>query len=303
MWLATWNNEFGLDKSMWYDKLISALRKKDPNAAVDANQCGICFDCKMERPDPVLFPKGAASFETVMVGVDLNSFNIELINSIVSDLGSNSSTSEIVKKAKFQLITAAGGHKDVDGVDVLDCSGSTYEGCRISQSGNLKKVPMLSIDTLVKNLASQKLIHSGPNSIDVLMVDTEGHDPLVIFGSNRTLRHGIARVYMFEYHEYCPWPNYSLKAVVEHFDSMNYACYIISNKGRFWLLSGTCFDPLYDFHGWGNVFCIKMDDPWHLPISRLVVTREAAEKALNMGGNINTKYKTKDRPICSPVDK
>lgn len=129
----------------------------------------------------------------------------------------------------------------------------------------------VTLDTIVsKLLQGSKGIHSG-RKIDIIQIDTEGHDPLVLKGLTSVLQHRQSRAITFEYHSIGEWRAAKLRDVVESFAEYDYFCYIEGLHGRLWPLSGSCWSDLYEFRRWSNVACFDSSDSWYRAIQRFVV--------------------------------
>eukprot|EP01036_Dinobryon_divergens_P034063 gene34063-44011_t len=97
-----------------------------------------------------------------------------------------------------------------------------------------------------------------PSAIDILMIDTEGHDALVIRGAKHLLKRHAIRCLVFEYHELFPWSEMKLEE---------------TGAERLWPVSGSCWHENYEFHSWSNVMCVLREDPWRTVIQKLPKSR------------------------------
>ena len=50
--------------------------------------------------------------------------------------------------------------------------------------------------------------------IDILMIDTEGHDALVLRGAEKLIKHNRVRCIIFEYHQLEPWSTIRLEDTI-----------------------------------------------------------------------------------------
>ena len=72
--------------------------------------------------------------------------------------------------------------------------------------------------------------------LDMLLIDTEGHDPAVLAGAASTLP--FTRLVVFEYHDKGMWAHAtSLRAEVARLDSLGFDCYLEWDPGA-WRLRG-----------------------------------------------------------------
>lgn len=91
------------------------------------------------------------------------------------------------------------------------------------------------------------------NHVDILKIDTEGHDGNVILGARSPLYTGKITVVMFEYHVH--WPEGKLDEVMSLFDQSGYVCY---REGKNFLLRWTgCMSDTVSEPSWSNVYCIN----------------------------------------------
>lgn len=109
------------------------------------------------------------------------------------------------------------------------------------------------------------------SKVDVLMIDTEGHDDLVIRGAKHLLKHGAIRAVIFEYHYLGLWNETRLEITIRDLDLYGYDCYF-EGQNKLWYITGTCWNSLYEFHQWSNVICILRNDVWNIDIASFVVT-------------------------------
>lgn len=107
--------------------------------------------------------------------------------------------------------------------------------------------------------------------IDMIQIDTEGHDPDVLKGMTNILQQKLARVVTFEYQWIGEWKTTQLRDVVATFAAYNYFCFFEGLHGRLWPITGSCWNPAYEFHRWSNVACFDVADSWYHAIQRFVV--------------------------------
>ena len=120
--------------------------------------------------------------------------------------------------------------------DAERCTGS---GCAT------QSVPLYVLDDHVQR--------EGLQYIDVLSIDTEGHDALVLQGGINTLAKGVGYV-EFEYHYVGPWASIRLQDVLALLHGFGFVCYWLG-KGKLWRITG-CWHPAYEAHQWSNVGCV-----------------------------------------------
>ena len=98
-------------------------------------------------------------------------------------------------------------------------------------------------DKIIEDLLVQKqstTITSSVNQdilIDILLIDAEGHDPLVLAGSIKSLKLKRIRVIIFEYHNIGIWRKTILSLWITKLSELGYVCYY---EGKdMWRLTGT----------------------------------------------------------------
>ena len=118
-----------------------------------------------------------------------------------------------------------------------------------------RHVKMRTLDEYVDNE-----VEKGP-IIDMLVIDTEGFDPLVLRGAKSTLSR--VRYLEFEYHGIGPWAETKLADVIGSLDDAGFDCYWAGRK-KLWRITG-CFDPrYYEFHFCSNIACVhRSQRGWH----------------------------------------
>jgi len=124
------------------------------------------------------------------------------------------------------------------------------------------QVEVTTVDKLVED---RNLDH-----VDVLTIDTEGHDPAVLQGARKTLREKGVGLLVFEVHQDkkgTPWSQTTLFSVVEELASLQFDCYWARHDGHLKRLTG-CWtikreDKLNGPIGWSNVACARFESPWH----------------------------------------
>ena len=107
--------------------------------------------------------------------------------------------------------------------------------------------------TVDKWLAEERIY-----SVDVLSIDTEGHDPSVLKGADGLLSRGGAAVVEFEIHYLRDWNSTALETVITRLDRYGYDCYMLQQRATVLRLTG-CWNPRFDVKNWGNVMCVLRD--------------------------------------------
>jgi FkbM family methyltransferase len=144
----------------------------------------------------------------------------------------------------FPDTSLAGAGKESVGVDFY----KTGQG-----KGDIEhrvQVKHTSTDELFKN--SQK--------IDMLLVDTEGNDPLVLLGSARVLQ--SVRYLEFENHKVGAWIKFDLKWIISYLDNLGMDCYWSGNDGGLFRITRCWHDVYSKAKLWSNIACVRRDDIW-----------------------------------------
>lgn len=253
-WMDGWTPELKVTRDVWFQEIMSRMPNQNKNV-----NCGMCGDCV--RDDTIEYSelKHANYQDLRLIGLDLNQVNVQLVNEIMDamktkHLPENNYFGQI---PQVHVVHAAGSSEDA-WKDVMNCGKGTFEGCSIfdpkmhnEKVKSANKTAFLTVDTVYKTI-TKSLTHSpeSPASvlnaipkvksrqpIDILLIDAEGYDADVLQGARRVIKKNLVRVIIFEYHKYCPWPKYSLSAIVERFADNNYVCYFEGQK-RLWRLTG-----------------------------------------------------------------
>lgn len=171
---------------------------------------------------------------------------------------------------------------------------------------NFMEVPLISVDKLVKelNLVSGKgsldrshkqnstagalmalpLLHehvrhhardstSSEDMVDILHIDTEGHDAEVLKSAKHLIQSHKIRAVIFEYHAYMPWGKTMLKEVLPTITAHHMECYFMG-QNKLWPISNTCWHDRYEIHNWSNVMCVLKSDVWFKAIQPIIMTVE-----------------------------
>ena len=201
--------------------------------------CGVCNMCGQEAP---IFPVETVSkishvtthcfealpinFRTLQKGAvhfNYENMNFHVVGAAVTDRNGPSSVPfprdrEIGKES-------VGIGKNIKGASIL--------------------VPTQTVDNYVQLNDLKK--------VDILLIDTEGHDAKVLDGAISTLESGSVRYLEFEYHEIGLWATLQLKKTIDYLDRLNYQCFWIGEM-QVWPITN-CWSPQFEGHSWSNVGC------------------------------------------------
>merc|ERR1719160_878602 len=166
----------------------------------------------------------------------------------------------------FEVVHAAASDQITNGTLLFPDVEVGIEDSGINGAGSLSKlvaqvpVPQVTVDQL--------LTKHGFKTVDVLTIDTEGHDPLVIQGAATAFRNGMVRFLVFEVHQdlvNTAWAKTPLNTVLQSFEAWQYDCYLTDNAGKLHRLSGVWnaeMEKKYYPIGWSNVACVRKSDKW-----------------------------------------
>lgn len=191
--------------------------------------------------------------------------NIKLINTVKAQVSSAGGL-EVVHAAVSNVTGTARFPVGGMGQENLGLSSAVAP---TERRGEDVQVEVTTVDKLVED---RNLDH-----VDVLTIDTEGHDPAVLQGARKTLREKGVGLLVFEVHQDIkgtPWSKTTLHSVVEELASLNFDCYWARNDGHLKLLTG-CWTAEREAKvspiGWSNVACARSKTPWHRAFEKYVL--------------------------------
>ena len=218
-WLNLWTPHLQVSKQYWMNRIKEAL----PTIS-EYDLCGYCKDCKgLPVSTHVLADKSYDDEELTLIGLDINPTNLWLSQRIFQTIAPPTGTGHRYKMPRLYTYLAAATKADGN-ISVWNCTGSVNEVCKIiyyKSNREQMTVPAVTVDTFVRAISTGgstggstgtardvsplfdvRIPHTA--RIDILLVDTEGHDAEVLLGALGTLRAGRVRVIVFEYHGLCP---------------------------------------------------------------------------------------------------
>lgn len=134
--------------------------------------------------------------------------------------------------------------------------GGSIQKAKAAALGETEEVPMISIDAFV---AQANLTH-----IDILKIDTEGHDNNVLLGARQSLQEKVS-MFTFEGGKGVVLS----KEMLAEFDSWGFSCYSTSRAGLFKWNAGCMKDKYtgaFRNKDKGNIFCVSRR---HAPMTAL----------------------------------
>ena len=183
--------------------------------------CGYCKDClEFERERPIGCSEDAAAGPHV---IRVHSFD-----------GSRSLV-EHVRTSAVRLFPLVQHHWSVHWAVVSNRSGVATFG---QQNGETDQIDgeangQQGSDASSKNSAQVRMWtidefaqEHGLQTLDVLKIDAEGHDPMVLSGASETLRSRRVKLIYFEYGMFPSWVSIRLESVVALLERSGYACYL-----------------------------------------------------------------------------
>lgn len=227
-------------------------------------ECGACSDCRettnslltdpcdnpetqFKTSDPNkkhgLLKKGLALCEATKTKINVMAFdgNKNLVTDMVNNIG------------KWDM----GHHKWTVEHAAFTRTCAPGETLRFNPKGELGSIsPKGSMSAPCKTV-TQVIDDNELDNIDILKIDTEGHDGDVIMGAYSPLHLGKITVLTFEYHSI--WPEGKLPIVMDLLDRTAYVCY---REGKNYLLRWTgCMSKKASQPSWSNVYCINSRTP------------------------------------------
>lgn len=241
-WINVFAHQTGITPSLWHETLRQASKS-------NLDLCGACKDCHVN-----FYLEGTeVVYRNIsLVGVDLNSLNINLLESTIRTL----KTTHDFKNITFNLQLAGVSDKEAN-VTVKCGSDLGNEECQLNGARRLLDIPIMTGDKIIDNLYNQA--ENKTNfSVDLIQIDTEGHDPLVLTGLRNSLKKNLIKILIFEYHNLGLWLKYQLSKIVVELDELGYNCFFMG-QNRLWKLT-KCWHEIYEFYSWSNVMCILRTD-------------------------------------------
>lgn len=244
----------GVEAVNWLDLwemngLTEKWRSALSTTGINAGACGQNTVTNMAAATSFVKP---ALTKGKVLCIEAMKVNADLLNSVNNAVfGQNSPVEVIYKAASDRLGT----------VDFpANGTGAEHRGINnLMNIGNDIHVDMTTVDTLVAE--------RGISRVDVLTVDTEGHDPAVLRGAKQTLLN--TRFVQFEVHEdlaTTEWGRSTMLNVLTELGNVGFDCYWPGNDGSLLKLTG-CWSQTeqsrYHPLGWSNVVCAKRSDAFH----------------------------------------
>jgi len=133
---------------------------------------------------------------------------------------------------------------------------------KLNTGGEMVDINTTTVDAITKQYKLDK--------VDILMIDAEGHDPLILEGAYSTIRRLNVRYVEFENHSVGQWANASIKDSIDAMDDHGFDCYWAGHR-QLWPIT-RCWSDRYEEHKqWSNIVCAKRFDPWHAVLEEFVM--------------------------------
>mmetsp|Transcript_27684 Transcript_27684/g.31625 ORF Transcript_27684/g.31625 Transcript_27684/m.31625 type:complete len:462 (+) Transcript_27684:172-1557(+) len=140
--------------------------------------------------------------------------------------------------------TTTAGREDI-GINNIFCKDENILGNNL----NCVAVPMMSLQSYYDQYVQNK---NGP--IHILLIDVEGNDFDVLFGSGNILDR--THYLEFEFHWVGNWKQYHLTDAIGLLNTKGFTCYWAGNIGQLYRIT-KCYFPVYETnHVWSNVACV-----------------------------------------------
>ena len=128
-------------------------------------------------------------------------------------------------------------------------AGTEYLGLAAAGGKNTEMVNASTIDHLFQN-----------TKVDMLLVDTEGNDPLVLLGASRVLQ--TVSYLEFENHGVGEWKTFKLKTIIDYLDNLDFDCWWTTNHGTLVRITRCWHQDYASVKTWSNIACAKRFDDW-----------------------------------------
>ena len=100
----------------------------------------------------------------------------------------------------------------------------------------------------------------GKTKVDMLLVDTEGNDPLVLLGASKVLRR--VSYLEFENHGVGEWKTFKLRTIIDYLDNFDFDCWWATESGTLVRITRCWHKDYASVKTWSNIACAKRFDDW-----------------------------------------
>eukprot|EP00897_Mesotaenium_endlicherianum_P002141 jgi/Mesen1/1955/ME000147S01050 len=247
-WMAYWSPQYGVEPKSWG----AYLSKRYSETFEKWFMCGVCGDCNEELKRWRLTDTKTTGLPRILALEPskhtynlLREFRPGVATTSVSGYGTERNGRGTRGWRCFRM-TASNASYVTKFVDTRP--GDELHSLGTSSAANTSDVQVVSVDDLVRDL---KIGH-----MQILKIDTEGFDPLVLQGAQKTLASGAVSVLEFEYHHFHHWAVTNLKDVMIELDALNFECFL---KGvpaeRLYSRLTRCWSEELEVKTWSNIIC------------------------------------------------
>ena len=204
----------------------------------ELQRCGYCRDCE-DTNTPVVYRGNTHDIR--VYSFDGNERFIDGV-SLVRD-------TIMTKPGRWKIELAA--FSDHAGKTVTFSINQDELGKITTETKPNVKTAQVQTMTIDKFMEREKLAR-----IDLLKIDTEGHDPFVIRGARETLRKHQITVFTFEYHYLWPKDEFLERTLTKDIGD-NYVCYMAAERDKMIKLTDGCWYTQYECRKFSNIWCVS----------------------------------------------
>jgi FkbM family methyltransferase len=212
------------------------------NLRHELTRCGYCQDCK-DSNHPIM--SNCRNNIIQVYSFDGNERFVDGVSRARNSIMVN------VENWRIELAAFTDVYKEGKTVEFIinqDELGKIVSG--VSKGGEKTSiVPVMTIDQFMER--------EGLSHIDLLKIDTEGHDPYVIRGARETIRNNRVTVFTFEYHRLWDQEE-TLKRTLDESIGNGYVCYMAAEKDKMIKLTQSCWVPQYECRKFSNIWCVSL---------------------------------------------
>jgi len=243
----------------WYEQLQELEKGKMKRSKLElAKLCGVCSDCTTRRP-PAVPHRHAQRSNIRVLAVELLQSNARRLESLFKHFG-------VAGEVIYAAASNTSGVARISENEENNEQNSIVDGAA-SGTSSLTELPLVTVDALLNE--------RGISRVDLLTIDTEGHDALVLEGAMEALRSRRVRLVEFEYHGCGMWASSSGSGRSLHttLDTLHrhagFKCFWQgdakpaphgANSSLVAVDSGAAWCEAYEFRGWSNLICAHTDD-------------------------------------------
>ncbi len=215
--------------------------------------CGMCRECQQGPRGPIVVtrtPEGAPTSVDVLCyePSEVHVARLTHTRDLLYGVPSMGSRQDGKPKVNFNVLHAAVSNSTGIARFPRNCTANM---CSLSDEAAAPvEVVLTTVDTQMEV--------RGLTRIDVLKIDTEGHDPAVLAGAYKALSERRVNALSFEYHSLWERTNTTLRQCLDYLETFGYSCYYDGDIVA--KLTG-CWVPQYELRRWMNVVCAITDGP------------------------------------------